>query len=324
MCELLLTNFMTTTSAIAAWEAEGLRLLGTTATPDERAELRAAAERIALASRARSAPGFDRCASMVCALLAPPELCVVATCSRSMKRVARADHVWRPLTAQRFTCAGDLRRAGSSSLALSGFQEYSRLARIWDHPDHASSEPPPGMDAYSVVLEIKIDGRRIAGGIYELDNIRDLGSSWAGHGFGFYDLDPAGLLAPTALESFDGDTVSRMVASICVVRKSDKKCLHLLTDVGVADIDIDSVIFDSYGQDGGSSFNQVDAVYEEFPASHDFKLYGAVYDEAGDVVRGFTDPHGELRLWDPEAREGFHSISPEIVLRRWHASKNWV
>ena len=82
---------MTTTSAIAAWEAEGLRLLGTTATPDERAELRAAAERIALASRARSAPGFDRCASMVCALLAPPELCVVATCSRSMKRVAVRD-----------------------------------------------------------------------------------------------------------------------------------------------------------------------------------------------------------------------------------------
>ena len=159
-------------------------------------------ERIALAARARSAPGFDRCASMVCALLAPPELCVVATCSRSMKRVARADHVWRPLTAQRFTCAGDLRRAGSSSLTLSGFQEYSRLARIWDHPDMPASEPPPGMDAYSVVLEIKIDGRRIAGGIYELDNIRDLGSSWAGHGFGFYDLDPAGLLAPTALESF--------------------------------------------------------------------------------------------------------------------------
>ena len=189
---------MTTTSAIAAWEAEGLRLLGTTATPDERAELRAAAERIALASRARSAPGFDRCASMVCSLLAPPELCVVATCSRSMKRVARADHVWRPLTAQRFTCAGDLRRAGSSSLALSGFQEYSRLARIWHHPDSASE--PPGMDAYSVVLEIKIEGKRVAGGIYELEVLGD-GSPWAGEGFGFDDLDPAGLLEPSALAS---------------------------------------------------------------------------------------------------------------------------
>ena len=33
---------------------------------------------------------------------------------------------------------------------------------------------------------------------------------------------------------------SRMTVSICVVRKSDKKCLHLLTDVGVADIDIDT------------------------------------------------------------------------------------
>ena len=73
---------MTTASAIAAWEAEGLRLLSTSAKAEVLAELRAAAERIALASRARSAPGFDRCASMICSLLAPPELCVVATCSR--------------------------------------------------------------------------------------------------------------------------------------------------------------------------------------------------------------------------------------------------
>ena len=172
---------MTTASAIAAWEAEGLRLLSTSAKAEVLAELRAAAERIALASRARSAPGFDRCAALVCAFLGPPELCVVATCSRTMKRVARADHVWRPLTAQRFTCAGDLRRAGSSSLALSGFQEYSRMARIWNHPDRASR--PPGMDAYSVVLEIKIDGRRIVGGIYELEEIRT-GPS-VGEGFGF-------------------------------------------------------------------------------------------------------------------------------------------
>ena len=306
---------MTTTSAIAAWEAEGLRLLGTTATPDERAELRAAAERIALASRARSAPGFDRCASMVCSLLGPPELCVVATCSRSMKRVARADHVWRPLTAQRFTCAGDLRRAGSSSLTLSGFQEYSRLARIWHHPDRASE--PPGMDAYSVVLEIKIDGRRIAGGVYELDLTSD--GPWEGRGFGFYDLDPAGLLAPSALEA--GAVVEHMHVSICVVRKSDKKCLHLVTDVGIDDADDDHVLFDSYG--GSSSFSNVDKEYQEnYPATHDFRLWGAVWNEAGDVLRGFTDPHGELRLWDPKADHG--ALPAEMILKRWHASKNWV
>ena len=316
---------MTTISAIAAWEAEGLRLLGTSAKAEDRAELRAAAERIALASRARSAPGFDRCASMVCALLAPPELCVVATCSRSMKRVARADHVWRPLTAQRFTCAGDLRRAGSSSLALSGFQEYSRLARIWDHPDRASQ--PPGMDAYSAVLEIKIDGKRIAGGMYELDVIRD--GSWAEQGFGLYDLDFAGLLAPSALESF-GDFLDRMTVSICVVRKSDKKCLHLITDICVRDVDesIDettyNVLFDSYRHPSSSSFNHVDADYDKlFPATHDFRLYGALYDEESDVFLGFTSPHGELRLWDPEA-DAESQPPTEIILKRWHASKNWV
>ena len=303
---------MTTTSAIAAWEAEGLRLLGTTATPNERAELRAAAERIALASRARSAPGFDRCASMVCSLLAPPELCVVATCSRSMKRVARADHVWRPLTAQRFTCAGDLRRA--SSLTLSGFQEYSRLARIWHHPDRASQ--PPGIEAYSVVLEIKIDGRRIVGGVYELEDMRD------GFDVGKGNFDPHGRLTPTALESFAGDPVRRMTVSICVVRKSDQKCLHLATDIGFANADDDYVDFDSFIAQGScwSSFNNVDGESTEESATHDFTLYGAVWNEAEDIC-GFTSPHGALRLWDPVDEE--HKC-PEIVLRRWHASKNWV
>jgi hypothetical protein len=307
---------MTTTGAIAAWEAEGLRLLGTTPTPDERAELRAAAERIALASRARSAPGFDRCASMVCALLAPPELCVVATCSRSMKRVARADHVWRPLTAQRFTCAGDLRRAGSSSLALSGFQEYSRLARIWHHPDRASQ--PPGIEAYSVVLEIKIDGRRIVGGVYELEDMRD------GFDVGKGNFDPHGRLTPTALESFAGDPVRRMTVSICVVRKSDQKCLHLATDIGVTNADDDYVDFESLIAQGSccSSFNNVYGNNED-NATHEFTLYGAVWpsDGHGEVQDGFTSPHGALRLWD-HVDEEFKC--PEIVLKRWHASKNWV
>ena len=313
---------MTTTSAIAAWEAEGLRLLGTTATPDERAELRAAAERIALASRARSAPGFDRCASMVCSLLAPPDLCVVATCSRSMKRVARADHVWRPLTAQRFTCAGDLRRAGSSSLTLSGFQEYSRLARIWHHPDRASG--PPGMEAYSVVLEIKIDGRRIVGGLYELEGISD--GPWAGEGFGFYNIDRQGRLTPTALESFAYDPSDSMTVSICVVRKSDKKCLHLITDVGVESAEDDFIIFDGYRHSGSSSFNNGDGDYgsgtSSYSATHDFRLHGLVWNEDQGIMGGFTDPHGELILWDPESNEG--TLPVEIVLRRWHASKNWV
>ena len=302
---------MTTISAIAAWEAEGLRLLGTSAKAEDRAELRAAAERIALASRARSAPGFDRCASMVCSLLAPPELCVVATCSRSMKRVARADHVWRPLTAQRFTCAGDLRRAGSSSLTLSGFQEYSRLAQIWSLDRESEA---PGMDAYSVVLEIKIDGRRIVGGVYELEEIRT--GPNRGKGFGLYDLDPAGLLAPSALEA--GALVERMTVSICVVRKSDKKCLHLLTDINIFGSHDDYVLFHTYG--GISSFNNVDRDYQH-DASHDFRLWGAVWNEPGDVLRGFTSPHGELRLWDTMEP---CAVPMEIALKRWHASKNWV
>ena len=299
---------MTTTSAIAAWEAEGLRLLSTSAKAEVLAELRAAAERIALASRARSAPGFDRCAALVCAFLGAPELCVVATCSRAMKRVAREDHLWQPLT-RRFSCAGDLQRAGST---LTGYREYARLVRLWNHPDRASQ--PPGMDAYSVVLEIKIDGRRIVGGVYELEEIRT--GPNRGKGFGLYDLDPAGLLAPSALEA--GALVERMTVSICVVRKSDKKCLHLLTDINIFGSHDDYVLFHTYG--GISSFNNVDRDYQH-DASHDFRLWGSVWNEPGNVLRGFTSPHGELRLWDTMEP---CAVPMEIALKRWHASKNWV
>jgi hypothetical protein len=180
------------------------------------------------------------------------------------------------------------------------------------------------MDAYSVVLEIKIDGKRVAGGLYELEVIRD-DSDWAGEGFGFDDLDPAGLLAPVStLEA--GALEERMSVSICVVRKSDKKCLHLITDTGVDDVDDDYINFDgliAHQQPGGgccSSFNIVDGDLHEECASHDFRLWGAVWNEPTGVLRGFTSPHGELRLWDPD--DG--ALPAEAVLKRLHASKNWV
>jgi len=180
------------------------------------------------------------------------------------------------------------------------------------------------MDAYSVVLEIKIDGKRVAGGLYELEEIRD-DSAWAGEGFGFYDLDPHGRLTPTALASF-GDRVEDMTVSVCVVRKSDKKCLHLTTDNGISDYgeEMDTILFDQ--EYSCSSFSNVDKDYEEnYPATHDFRLYGADWDEERSIMRGFTDPHGELRLWDPARAETDEGALPaDIILRRWHASKNWV
>ena len=190
------------------------------------------------------------------------------------------------------------------------------MVRIWDKPDRASSEPP-GMDAYSVVLEIKIDGRRITGGIYELEEIRT--GPYRGEGFGFYDFDPHDRLTPTALGSTTD--VDRMTVSICVVRKRDKKCLHLATDISCYHADEGMVLFDDQ-EVGTSLFNHVDGNYAACDdATHQFQLNGTVWDEEGDFLRGFTDPHGELFLWDPEEP---CAVPMEIVLRRWHASKNWV
>jgi hypothetical protein len=112
-----------------------------------------------------------------------------------------------------------------------------------------------------------------------------------------------------------------MTVSVCVVRKSDKKCLHLVTDIGVDDATERYILFDS--ETSCSSFNNVDRDYQDdYPATHDFRLWGAVWTEPGNVLRGFTSPHGELRLWDPEADHA--ALPAEIILKRWHASKNWV
>ena len=171
-----------------------------------------------------------------------------------------------------------------------------------------------------MVLEIKIDGRRIVGGVYELEDIRT--GPNRGKGFGLYDLDPAGLLAPSALEA----RPELMTVSICVVRKSDKKCLHLITDTGVDEFDDDYINFDGLMARGGGCCSLFNNVESDEGAAHDFRLWGAVWDEAADVVRGFIRPHGELRLWDPEAAENGDrgALATETILKRWHASKNWV
>jgi len=75
---------MATAAAIAAWEQEGLRLLAS-AKREDRASLRASAERIAVAARAPlSRPAFERVASLTCELLegAPASLCALSACSK--------------------------------------------------------------------------------------------------------------------------------------------------------------------------------------------------------------------------------------------------
>ena len=234
-----------------------------------------------------------------------------------MKRIAREDHLWQPLT-RRFSCAEDLRGAGST---LTGFREYARLVRLWNHPDLTSSYEPPGMEAYSLVLEIKVDEKRVAGGVYELEKIRD-DSAWAGEGFGFYDFDPHGRLTPSALEYFTVDDILHyyISVSVCVVRKSDKKCLHLFTDNGISDYDEESLLFDN--DHSSSSFNDVDVDYRDWrdKAYHNIRLYEAAWDDEMLVARGFVAPYGELRLWDPAS----DFLPTETILKRWHASKNWV
>ena len=150
----------------------------------------------------------------------------------------------------------------------------------------------------------------------------------------FRDFDPTGCLRPAALESAwpsIGDFLPLLSVSVCVVRKSDVagKFLHLLTDTDVADRDDDRILFDGptniHHVIGSSRFDELRPRQNEddrdVKAEHDFALYGALWDEGNDFLRGFEQSCAELRLWDNRIDEG---QSKDVVLQRWHESKNWV
>ena len=329
---------MASAAAIAAWEREGLRLLGTCAAPDDRAALRASAERIAVAARARSAPGFERCAALACLFMPAPELCALSACSRSAERIAKADHLWSTLTACTFSSARELRQNG-----FCGFREFSRLARLWNFPNLSPSWIPE-LDAYSIFFEIKLSGRRVAGGLFDVPE-EDAEAGPLGC-MVFRDFDPTGRLRPAALASAwpsIGDLTPLLSVSVCVVRKSDQKYLHIVTDLSIDPDDLvydDRILFDGPHFDGPHNIHETTNCISRFwelsretdennvgwaaRAEHDFSLYGAFWDAEDDslpMLRGFEESRAELRLYDYSVNQG---QSKDVVLRRWHESKNWL
>ena len=148
----------------------------------------------------------------------------------------------------------------------------------------------------------------------------------------FRDFDPTGCLRPAALESAwpsIGDFLPLLSVSVCVVRKSEGKFLHILTDTNVGDRDDDRILFDGptniHGVNGSSRFDELRPRQNEddrdVKAEHDFALYGALWDEGNDFLRGFEQSRAGLRLWDDRIEQG---QSKDVVLQRWHESKNWV
>ena len=169
---------------------------------DVRMALRGAAERLALAARARPCyAGFARSVTYVCEHLSVPALASLSATSRSMAGIARADHVWTPLTADRFPEGLDLPTPVSG-----GFRAFSRLAQLWFSGSPVAKlkrGPAPGADAYSMLLTFKYDKscgsatsgvRRVTGGLFDISTV-DVGASI---GLGV-KIDLRKVLAPPAL-----------------------------------------------------------------------------------------------------------------------------
>jgi len=185
----------------------------------------------------------------------------------------------------------------------------------------------PGLDAYSALVVIKIGGRRIVGGLCALEKTND-------GFFAPFKVDMSAfaneLRAPFMPEESAADPIETLTVSVCLVRKNDGRCLHLLTDVSVSDVDEDRLLFNELGvfdifatPPGSSRFGQYQHEDEVWGMSlrgyHDFGLYSAEFDDDSDRLRGFREPFGELRLY---GESDFFGSKP--ALKCWHASKNWV
>ena len=182
-------------------------------------------------------------------------------------------------------------------------------------------------------MEIKHGDERVTGGLCDVR--KEDADAGPYECMALRDFDATGRLRPAALASawpLVDDFGALLSVSVCVFRKSDQKYLHLLTDAQVvydADCrDDERVFFDVPKNVRGttnraSRFDELTsrrANEDDAGAAHDFALYGASRDE-DEVLRGFYASRAELRLCDSPIRGGQPS---DVVLRRWHESKNWV
>mmetsp|Transcript_25125 Transcript_25125/g.75432 ORF Transcript_25125/g.75432 Transcript_25125/m.75432 type:complete len:317 (-) Transcript_25125:23-973(-) len=314
----------TAAAAIAAWEQEGLRLLAS----EDRASLRASADRIAVAARAPlSRPAFERVAALTCELLegAPASLCALSACSKSMLRVARADRLWP--TARRFPETHDLGLASGG-----GFHDYSRMARLWGSPSDVSMSAVPSKDDYSLLLTFKVDGVRIAGGLF------DLADSRIGHQIGkhFIEFNLGTMMLPGSLRADLRTGMACPTISVCIKRKRDQKCLHLLTDVRLyADGSDEDVI--AFSEDDNCATRPQTSKFAPLSKSaraaywyQDMEFSCPMFVDGDDdsplLLVGFTeDSVARLMTWSAKTNNQMcRCIDPTDVLRQWHASRNWV
>mmetsp|Transcript_11892 Transcript_11892/g.35451 ORF Transcript_11892/g.35451 Transcript_11892/m.35451 type:complete len:316 (-) Transcript_11892:34-981(-) len=315
---------MATAAVIAAWEAEGLRLLRTAAKDEDRAALRRSAERLSVAARApRSRPAFERVAALTCEFLAAKALCAVSACSQSLARVAREDRFWQALTARRFPEARDLRSAASRSSA-GGFEEFTRMTRIWKVPETffgLSDSRRFKPDVYSMLVVFKVNGERVAGGCFPQKEKSDYG----------FIIDVEGILAPPFLAGRGirlaalADARSGFTVSLCVVRNSDGKCLQLLTDVDAEQQTEFMCRFEGNALEQISEFpsahEPTEAELDDLQASHGLEISTPVLNEQDELI-GFEDTKVTLTLFDFIQPYGPAKVGH--ILQCWATSANWI
>jgi len=244
-----------------------------------------------------------------------------------MLRVARADHLWP--TARRFPETHDLGLATHG-----GFHDFSRMARLWGSRAARPESVIPKKDAYSLLLTFKVDGIRIAGGLYDLADSRVGADQGAFENvvYHYFELQLGAIMPPGTL-SVDLE-LKNFSISVCVKRNRDQKCLHLFTDVPVNEQtyveDRNTVAFNEHRNHADLRKTSAFALLGDANeiCAPDVELSSLVFVDDGDsddsedsLLVGFRDDCvARLVMW----RKGGTTLDVTDVLRQWHASTNWV
>ena len=229
-------------NAVDAWRAEGLRLLRRTnaspaASRDAEAAIAHAADlleqalsrpttraRAATSSRATTGAGVLTCVELTLPFLQSWELAKVSQLSGSIRDLASKDHVWEALASLYYAEAVMLRREVGGASILKGKQMFVRMWNLWRESHKTEGPGPwnaPGLDAYKVLVCLEADGTDIIVDLFPLTEGDDL--------FEVNMNVQAPVMQPSNTESLE--------MSLALVRMSDGRLLHILTDGGLFEED---------------------------------------------------------------------------------------
>lgn len=241
--------------------------------------------------------------ALACDFFAPAGLLALSTCSQAMEKLASADRNWKAHTMRFYPGATHLR----TFCALTGRREYARLHRIVK----AKRPAPPSIETYSALVVVEHRGDTVVEGLFDMTLEDDSV---------FIEVDA---IASAGLKKFGRALASYLLLvspsfSVCLVRKSDGKCLQLLTDAEVAAFSpVEGETIYQVSDKTPGLWLEWSFVFEERDESQDFEREPG--SREGQFLTGTR-----LKLVYPEGPGSDIAVGPPTILELWGLDPSWI